>query len=253
MRADRPPLVLLHGVTNSAHIWDDVAPLLAGDFELVVPTAAGHRGGPPKRGHVTIANLVDGLETVLDQRGIAAAHVAGNSLGGWMAVELARRGRALSVCALSPAGCWPETRDKAGTSAIRRGRQLARVGAPIAPVAMRSAALRRFLLRDAAEHGDRLTPGQAVGFTRDIAACDAAPDVLATTERMLPLDPLPCPVTVAWAARDRILPARVHAVTARTLLPTATHLELPGVGHVPMIDDPVLCADVIRSAALSTD
>ena len=99
----KPPLVLLHGVTNSARIWDDVVPLLDETFELLVPTAAGHRGGPPDPGGLTIARLVDDVETLLDDHGLHQAHLAGNSMGGWMALELARRGRALSVCALSPA------------------------------------------------------------------------------------------------------------------------------------------------------
>ena len=110
----RPPLVLLHGVTNSARIWDDVAPLLADEFDIIAPTAAGHRGGASATRGVTISRLVDDVERLLDAQGLHQAHLAGNSMGGWVAIELARRGRALSVCALSPAGCWtPGAQDEA--------------------------------------------------------------------------------------------------------------------------------------------
>ena len=54
---------------------------------------------------------MDDLERLLDELGLAKAHLAGNSLGGWAALELARRGRALTVCALSPAGAWGSETD----------------------------------------------------------------------------------------------------------------------------------------------
>lgn len=245
----KPPLVLLHGVTNSARIWDDVVPLLDETFELLVPTAAGHRGGPPDPGGLTIARLVDDVETLLDDHGLHQAHLAGNSMGGWMALELARRGRALSVCALSPAGCWsPGADDEThATGAIRRGRRVAAAALPVAPVALRSGRIRRIALRDAAERADRLTPAQALGVVRDLVGCSAATDLLGTTEQVAPLTPS-CPVTLAWAERDRIFPPAVNGVTAQRLVPDATYLELPAVGHVPMIDDPRLCASVIRQA-----
>lgn len=248
-----PQLLLLHGVTNSARVWDDVVPLLGADFSLIVPTAAGHRGGPAAVGRATISGLVDDVEALLDERGLASVHIAGNSMGGWMAIELARRGRALSVCALSPAGCWTpgEADETHATSTIRRGRLMARMAGPLAPLVLRSSVLRRRFLRDAAERGDRLTPRQAADMVRDLAGCVVAPDLLGTTERVLPMDPLPCPVTVAWSSEDRIFPPEVNAVSARQLLPGARHLCLDGVGHVPMIDDPDLCARVIREVVRS--
>ena len=90
----------------SAGVWTDVIPLLTDHHEVMAPTAIGHRGGPPLAGKATIAALTDEAERALDARGIDRVHVAGNSMGGWTAIELARRGRALTVCAFSPAGAW---------------------------------------------------------------------------------------------------------------------------------------------------
>lgn len=246
-----PPLVLLHGVTNSARIWDDVVPLLRDDFDLIVPTSTGHRGGSAKRGPLTIASLVDEVEEMLDRRGITQAHVAGNSMGGWIAIELARRGRALSVCAISPAGCWtPGTHDEThATATIRRTRLVTRLTSPIAPLALHSARIRRHALGAAALHGERLTQHQALEIARDLVACTGAPDLLGTSESLAPLDPLPCPMTLAWAAEDRIFPPAVNGARARELFPEAAYLELAAVGHVPMIDDPHLCADTILNVA----
>ncbi|MBL1073723.1 alpha/beta hydrolase [Nocardia sp. 2] len=247
---DREPLLLLHGVTMSAMAWDDVIPLLADDFEPLVPTIPGHRGGPRLEGAVTIERLVDHTEQLLDERGLNAVHVAGNSLGGWMGVELARRGRARSVCALSPAGFWTAgaADNTAATGRLRRSILLARAGHRIAALPLHVPLVRRLVFDDVAVHGDRLTAAQALGAVRDVAACTAADDILDSRESIAPLPEPPCPITLAWGQRDRIFPPSVNGAVARQRIPRARHLELPGASHVPMIDDPALCAATIRTA-----
>lgn len=243
-----PPLLLLHGATHSARAWDDVIPLLS-DFQVIAPTARGHRGGPPADGRVTISRLVDDAEVLLDSRGLERVHVSGNSLGGWMAIELARRGRALSVCAFSPAGFWtPGTPDKGdATERIAREVAMARRFHRVAPLALRSPFVRARGMRVAAEHGERLSPRQAAEMVRDLLGCSVVEDLLGTTESAAPLDPAPCPITLAWSEKDRIFPPGVNGVTARERIPEAAYVELPGVGHCPMIDDPALCAQTIRA------
>jgi pimeloyl-ACP methyl ester carboxylesterase len=250
----REPLLLLHGLMMSAGAWADVVPLLTGHHDVIAHTAAGHRGGHPLKSRATIATLTDEAERMLDARGLGRIHVAGNSMGGWMAIELARRGRALTVCAFSPAGFWtPGMSDEIRASRmVRRTRRRVRMVGPVAPALLRFRYLRRVAMRDAAEHGDRLTPAQALDAARDTAHCPAATDLLEPTESIAPLDPLPCPITLAWSGNDRILPPHVHGATARERLPQATYLTIPDVGHVPMIDDPRACADTIltRTGAL---
>jgi pimeloyl-ACP methyl ester carboxylesterase len=231
----------------AADAWADVIPLLSDQHDVIAPTALGHRGGQPLVGTATIRALTDDVERVLDVRGLDRVHIAGNSMGGWMAIELARRGRALSVCAFSPAGFWkPGTPNETRASAmVRRTRRRARVARRLAPVLLRFAYVRRLAMRDAAEHGERLTAAQALEVVRDVADCAAAEDMLRPSEAVAPLDPLPCAITLAWSANDKILPPNVYGVTARERLPQAKYLVLPGVGHVPMIDNPRLCADTI--------
>lgn len=243
----KSPLVLLHGVMMSAGAWADVIPLLTDHHDVIAPTAAGHRGGPPLNGGFSIAALTGQIESLLDARGLDRVHIAGNSLGGWMAIELARRGRALTVCAFSPAGFWtPGGSDEThATNRIRRSTLLAQITRPIAPAALNIGVVRRLALRDIAEHGENLTAAQALAVARDSTNCSAARDLLGTSEKVEPLDPLPCPITIAWSAHDRIFPAAVNGAIAQQRLPQATHFLLPGAGHVPMIDDPQLCARVI--------
>jgi pimeloyl-ACP methyl ester carboxylesterase len=259
--SDDGPLVLLHGLGMSARVWDDVRPWLARHHEVVTPTLLGHRGGaaPPRR-PVTVRDLVDGVEREIDERGLERPHVAGNSLGGWIAIELARRGRARTVCAISPAGSWTAgtAEQTAGVRKIRRLIRATRLGGRL-PL-MRSGLVRRLALHDVAEHGERLTPAQAIGGGQDLLGCVVANDLLSTGEQIAPLDPLPCPVTLAWAAEDAVLPVSVNGAVARARLPQARFVVLPGLGHVPMIDDARCVADAIlettgasrrRSAAAS--
>ena len=70
-------------------------------------------------------------------------------------------------------------------------------------------------------------------------------DILDTPEKVDPLDPVPCPVTIAWSEHDRILPMREGMPVARRLVPSARFVILPGVGHVPMLDDPAMVAEVV--------
>ncbi|OBJ52375.1 alpha/beta fold hydrolase [Mycobacterium sp. 1423905.2] len=250
----KPTLLLLHGVTMSARAWADVIPDLTDHYDVIAPTAVGHRGGPQIAGTATIGGLTDHIERVLDARELKRVHIAGNSMGGWIAIELARRGRADTVCALSPAGFWASGKNDAthATNRIRRSVRLAQVTLPVAPVALRIGVVRRAALRDIAEHGEILTATQALDIARDAANCGAARDLLGTAERVEPLDPLPCPITLAWSAHDRIFPPAVNGTIARERLPQAEYVVLPAVGHVPMIDNPRLCVRTIRAAAQQT-
>jgi pimeloyl-ACP methyl ester carboxylesterase len=100
-------------------------------------------------------------------------------------------------------------------------------------------------MRDLAVHGDQLTPAQAVEIVDDSVACAVFDDLSADVWHIAPLDPLPCPITVVWSEKDRVLPMAEFASAVSERLPRATFEVLPGVGHVPMIDDPRLIAQTI--------
>src|ERR1700712_3835548 len=107
----REPLILLHGVMGATSMWRQTLPLLATSLRVIALPALGHQAGRPcEKRPCRIEHVVDDVERSLDALGIQRAHVAGNSMGGWLALELARRGRARSVCALSPAGMWESTK-----------------------------------------------------------------------------------------------------------------------------------------------
>jgi pimeloyl-ACP methyl ester carboxylesterase len=243
-----PPLFLFHGVTGSEGLWQRVIPIVAEHHDAIAPTALGHFGGAAAtRRPARIADVVDDAERLLDTLKFEKAHLAGNSMGGWMALELARRGRALSVCALSPAGCWTagsedntRSRDR-----IRRAVRDTRMGRWLLPVLARSGRFRRWALQVTAAHGDRIDAREMVALADALLGCTIIDDVLATPESVAPLDPPPCPVTLAWSAKDRILPLDINGKRARELVPGARFLVLDDVGHMPMVDDPALVARTI--------
>jgi pimeloyl-ACP methyl ester carboxylesterase len=98
-----PPLVLLHGFTDTWRTWELVLDDLQRGHEVLAPTLLGHAGGPPLTGELTDASIADAVERAMDEAGLREAHIVGNSLGGYVAFQLAMRGRALSVVALAPA------------------------------------------------------------------------------------------------------------------------------------------------------
>jgi pimeloyl-ACP methyl ester carboxylesterase len=244
-----PPLVLLHGVLGAEGMWRRVIPLLSPHHDTIAFTALGHRGGrSPAERPARIAHVVDDAERFLDELRLDKAHLAGNSMGGWVALELARRGRALSVCGLSPAGCWPPlVGGEARPAAMKLGRAVrdTRMGRRVLPLLARFSRFRRWALRVTAAHGHRVSARDLVELADDLLGCAISRDLLASNEHLEPIDPLPCPITLAWSARDRIFPPAINGEIARKLMPGARFVVLDDVGHVPMIDDPALVARTI--------
>lgn len=259
MASDQPPVVLLHPFLLSGTVWQDVVPLLSDYHQVFTPTLLGHSGGPPvQRRPATIWDVIDAAEAYLDENGLQRPHLAGNSLGGFVAIELARRGRASTVTALSPAGFWTNGRGSAAHApAGRKIRKIAVVSrlavltGPVGPLVFKSAVVRRLSLRflNSARHGDRMAADKLVALTRVVAACSVDKEVLSTdAEQVAPLDPLPCPITLAWSEKDSIFPVSTYGEVARERLPGATFEILPDVDHVPMFDDPALVARTILTA-----
>src|SRR3954469_16024028 len=108
-------MLLLHGFTATWRAWDLVMPALERRHDVLAPTLPGHAGGPPLAGEVGAEAILDAVERAMDDAGFDTAHVVGNSLGGYVALRLAARGRARTVVALAPAGGWatgdPAARD----------------------------------------------------------------------------------------------------------------------------------------------
>ncbi len=250
-----PPLVLLHGAAMSWRAWTPVLDALAQHHDVIAPTLPGHRGGPAwdrSAGTFTVDRLADGVCAQLDAAGVGTAHVVGNSLGGWVALELVRRGRARSAVALSPAGGWRSGWD------LRRlvwtFRVLRVVTRPeLAGVIASHPGLRRAVVRRTMEHGERIAPELVPDMIADVRGCDVLVpllDAAAAHGATRALEHLPCPVRIAWSERDRMIPWRAYGAPMRRIVPDAEFVRLPGVGHVPMWDDPELVVDTVLGVTL---
>lgn len=227
--------------------WRETVPLVAVHHQVFTPIALGHRGGPPVlRRPVTIWDVIDAAEGYLDEHGLERPYLAGNSMGGFVALELARRGRAESVSAFSPAGLWT---DALRARVIKRGRRIAAMGQithRLSPLVMKLPRLRRRAIRDLACRGDRISAGRAIEIANDALGCSIIHDVLRNSdEQVVAMDPLPCPITIAWPEKDNVHPVELYKTTVKERLPGAVFTILPGVGHVPMLDDPELVAQTI--------
>jgi pimeloyl-ACP methyl ester carboxylesterase len=249
MASDKTALVLLHGGAASGRAWQDVVPLVSAHHEVYTPTAPGHRGGPPVHRHpATAPDLVEWAERYLDEHGLQRPHLVGHSLGGYMAIELARRGRAATVCAFAPGGFW-------GFGDGLRAKTMSRVGGgigifrlvrPVMPLVMKSSTVRRLWFQVGARHGDRVSSKRGVEIFDDFVGCTVSGEFFSTDDEQIgPLDPLPCPITVAWSENDGIIPLADYGPNARERLPYATFVILPDTGHDPMMDDPGLVARTI--------
>lgn len=154
------------------------------------------------------------------------------------------------MCALSPAGFWSTGNDSLAPAAakVHKIAAMSRLSGPVAPLIFKSATVRRVSFRylNTACHGNRLPAAQAVELVKDVVACTVTNEVLSTEEEQIaPLDPVPCPITLAWSEKDSLFPVATYGQVAREHLPQATFKLLPDVNHVPMIDDPDLVARTI--------
>jgi pimeloyl-ACP methyl ester carboxylesterase len=249
-RGSGEPLVLLHGIGSRWQVFEPVIGLLAEDFEVWSVDMPGFGASAPLPGRTGIAALTDAVQGWMDGQGIAGAHVAGNSTGGGVALELADRGAAASVCALAPIGFW-SARERAFAQASLSGtRALSRAVRPAIPALTGNPVTRTLMLGQYAAKPWRIDAATAVADVDALIGAAAFDDVNAGfTGYLAPATAADrVPVTIVWGAQDRLLLPR-QATRARARLPRARHVLLRGAGHLMMGDQPEAVAAAIRDAA----
>lgn len=241
-------LVLVHGIGHRRQAWYPVAEQLAEHREVVLFDLPGHGESPAlvTAGRPVKDVLQEQLMELFDELDLDSPHIAGNSLGGRIALEAAADGLVSSATALAPAGFWRDDRDFAYIRAhFAVLMTAARVSAPLAPSLATSAVARRAMLASIMRYGDRLEAERVLG---DLGSMVAARKALRTIIRSgFPFDAeidADVPVTIAWGTKDRVL-LPYQAARARKQLPLAEHVWLPGSGHVPMSDDVPRVVDVL--------
>jgi len=246
------PLVLIHGIGHRRQGWYPVVDRLAEEFDVIIPDLPGHGATttPLDRSVSPRDALRDAFVELFDGLGIERPHVAGNSLGGLIALELGADDLARSVTALSPAGFWGGPRDFRYVSTLFGSvMTAARASSPMAGTLTKSPTGRMAMMGWLYQHPENLSPEMALGDLRNmLQARRTVSYLLKHAYTFTPGEPSDVPVTVAWSDHDKVL-LPYQARRARQLLPNAHHLWLDHCGHVPMPDDPVLVAETIIAGA----
>ena len=241
------PLVLLHGVGSSREAWSRVVPHLAGHHDVVAVDLPGHGGSPPLPAGTepAPAELAAAVASFLAEVGLDSVPIAGNSLGGWVSLELALRGRARSLTLLSPAGLWARPAPRPAPARRRARPALSRI-MPAKRTLLRPRVVRAVAFRTASAAPGRIPLETAVDALEAIAAAPGFKAALAASSvrRFTGGRHVDVPVTLAFASQDRIL--RPALAQCADELPAHTVVRpLPGCGHVPMLDRPDLVAETI--------
>jgi pimeloyl-ACP methyl ester carboxylesterase len=244
-RGSGPPLVLIHSLGTDRCVWEPVLDRLATLRDVIAvdlpgfgesdPLPAGTEPTPRALARAVAGFLADGL--ALEQ-----PHVAGNSLGGWVALELGLERTAASVTAISPAGLWPRALPPKPSIA----RSVARAATPVLAAVLASEGGRRLALGATMAHPERVPPREALRLVRAYAAAPGYDAVNAAMRagRFAGLDRISVPLTFGWPERDRLVgrPSRLPA--------SARNVVLRDCGHVPMWDDPEQVADLLLAGSM---
>src|SRR6195952_2207176 len=248
------PILMLHPFLCSQAVWRTVADQLAdtGQYEGFAPTMVGHNGGRRATGwFMDTADLVDDVERRMDQLGWGTAHVVGNSLGGWVAFELERRGRARSLTAIAPAGGWGQhsaTKYETVLKFLLGGPALiaARL---LGPRILALPFARRFAPWPVSGPADGPSHPDLVALVDDATHCTAYVQLLVTTLRLpglLELANVAAPTQLVLCEKDRVFPTpRGNKYLIDNLPADPKGIRLQGLGHIPMLEAPGRVTELI--------
>ncbi|WP_030835634.1 alpha/beta fold hydrolase [Streptomyces sp. NRRL S-475] len=247
-RGSGEPLLLLHGIGHHRQAWEPVIPALAAERDVIAVDLPGCGDSPalPDGMAHDLPTMSAVLKALFGALEIERPHVAGNSLGGLLALDLARAQLVRSVTALSPAGFWNEAERRYAFTVLSTMRQIARrMPPPVVERLARPALGRTLLTSTIYARPGRRSPEAVVAETLALARAQGFSETLRSGRTVQFTDDIVgTPVTVAWGSRDRLLIPR-QGVRAKSVIPRARLVRLPGCGHVPMNDDPALVARVV--------
>jgi pimeloyl-ACP methyl ester carboxylesterase len=236
--APGPALVLLHPLGADRRMWDSIVARLGDRRQVIALDLPGFGDSPPLSDQApTPRALASAVAAQLEAIGITRPHVVGNSLGGWVGLELGLSGVAERVTAIAPAGLWPEPLVPKQGIAHRVGRALLPLLGPFAATSVG----RSVLLSGAVAHPRRVPAAQATHLVRAYAL---APGFTAVNDAMRSsrfesLERIRCPVTLVWPDHDRLIqrpvwvPDRVDNVVLRDS------------GHIPVWDAPDALVEIM--------
>jgi pimeloyl-ACP methyl ester carboxylesterase len=243
------PLVLIHGLGLRWQVWEPVLPRVTAEREVIALDLPGFGASlmPPPGTPAGVASLTRLVGEFLDELGLDRPHLAGNSLGGWISLELAKQGRARSATGLSPAGFHTALEGRFQRTSLWLTARTAGVLARRADRLMKPKLARVLAFGQYVARPTRIPPDDAAAILRGLAGAPWFDETLRAISAPAPFsggEQIAVPVTIAWGQHDRLL-LRHQARRAQRAIPGARVLTLQGCGHVPTYDDPEQVARVL--------
>ena len=251
------PCVLLHPGGGSSDSWRPVLGRLAERRRVVAFDIPGFGRTPaPPDIEYSLEWVLDRFEQQLQRAGVATpVDLAGNSMGGWIALEAAKRGLARSVVALGPAGLWDHGMPKVLQNQFRVMLLGCRALRAPGQAVLRLPQARRAALYAIVARPERISYDAVVSMVRTFDHSRPVLEPLLRASRTMSFrdgQGIACPITIAYGAQDRMVHPPGPSVRAQ--LPAHTRwLDLPGCGHVPMSDNPELVARTILEGSASRE
>jgi pimeloyl-ACP methyl ester carboxylesterase len=221
------PLVLLHGYPLDHHIWDEMTPLLEDKFDLLLPDLRGFGESATVDTPYTMEDYAADIAALLDTLGIGKTAIAGHSMGGYVALAFARlfpdRVTGLGLIASQTLADSPERKEGRYKSAA----EAAEKGIGVIVEAMTTKFTNDPTLQAFARQVmQRQTPQACIGALKAMAERPDSTSVLAS---------LTCPIVLVHGNADVLIPIE-RAREAKEAAPHALLVELPGAGHLPMLE-----------------
>ena len=251
--SSHPPLVLIHGLGSAATAFKPIIAALSQSFRVITVDLPGHGDSPYFKGQAMEPKSLGSaiFDAIASEYGVESFHVAGNSLGGWIALEMAAAepNRILSLTGLAPAGLWlvPAAQREMKEA---RSYYLARLFKPLIRIGLRSKLLRWIGFATVSPRWQELSYETCFDASYAMLNCPGyfpAWDGM-LTHRFDAHIPESVPVTILFGDSDNTLPYPISQ--ERTLAPAhCTWLTIDNCGHAPMWDHPELMVTIIKQVA----
>jgi pimeloyl-ACP methyl ester carboxylesterase len=250
-----PPLLFVHGHAGCWQNWLENIPHFAASRRVIVPDLPGFGWSPMPSREISITNYAEILNGLCDELAIDAAAVIGNSMGGFIAAEMAIR--------------WPQRVERLGLiAAAGLSRHYMRI--PISVMASpygggkvmfrlfaapyeracrlaRRPRLRKLSLWAVVRHPERLSPPMAAYLIAGSGRPGAAPAAiaLATYDFRDRVGEIACPTLVLWGEDDFVIAAGAADRYERAI-PNSRKVVFADTGHVPMLERPARFNDTLE-------
>ena len=234
------PLVLLHGFPLDHHAWDDIIPLLKDSFDLILPDLRGFGGSTTLSTMYTVDDFASDIASLLDSLGIRQAAIAGHSMGGYIALAFARlfpdRVLGLGLVATQTLADPPERKEGRYKSAVEVAEK--GIGGVVETMTPKFTSDPR-LQTVARQIMEQQQPAAYIGALKAMAERPDSTSLLST---------LKYPIVLVHGDADVLIPVE-RAREVRAAFAQARLVEMPGVGHLPMLEAAGQTAEALRLLA----